>query len=271
MKGGKTPTHRHPWYPADYHSDEHVRLLKARRDYRTLTFYRHFIDASWMAGGDLPADPEALAAVVEMPRRDVEQALAFCLGRLIFRRGDRLYQKRVVRDAEREQAYRAEQTELGRKGGETAGRGRPKKPTGLPLIEDRPTPLESDRPAVAVAVASSLTDNEPSPNLSLDRERDRRDDQSNPRAQGTNPRALGTNPRAIRADQAAQLAEAEAYASSIGLRLTRQERRHLREAVRALPWTEVQRGLDQAASDEAARLGLQDLRHRAREPAAVAP
>lgn len=106
MKGGKTPIHIMRWAPADYHADEHVKLLKARRDYRTLTFYRHFIDLSFAGGGDLPADPEALAAVVEMPRKDVEHALSFCLGRLIEQEGERLFQKRVRRDVATELEFR---------------------------------------------------------------------------------------------------------------------------------------------------------------------
>jgi uncharacterized protein YdaU (DUF1376 family) len=109
------------WAPSDYHADEHVKLLKARRDYRTLSFYRHFLDFSFMAGGDLPADPEALAAAVEMPRKDVEHALSFCIGRLITQDGERLFQKRVRRDVVAEFEFRAEQGEHGKKG------GRPKK------------------------------------------------------------------------------------------------------------------------------------------------
>lgn len=150
MKGGRVRIHLQRWAPADYHDDEHVRLLKARRDYRTLTFYRHFLDHSFTAGGDLPADLEALAAVVEMPRRDVEHALAFCVGRLIEKREGRLYQKRVAREVAHELSYRAEQSELGRRGGQAAGRGRPKHQIGEPLIEDRATPTESIGPPCAV-------------------------------------------------------------------------------------------------------------------------
>ncbi len=153
MKGGRTPIHIQRWAPADYHEDEHVRLLKTRRDYRTLTFYRHFIDRSFSAGGDLPADLEALAAVVEMPRRDVERALSFCLGRLIERRGGRLYQKRVEREVRAELAYRTEQAELGRKGGLIAGRGRGKNLTGQALIDDRGSPSISIGPPAPYAGA----------------------------------------------------------------------------------------------------------------------
>jgi hypothetical protein len=116
VKNGQTPIHIQRWAPADYHADEHVKLLKARRDYRTLTFYRHFLDHSHSNGGDLPADPELLAAVLEMPRRDVVKALEFCLERLIFRDGDRLYQPRVRRDVLAELQFREEQRLRGEKG-----------------------------------------------------------------------------------------------------------------------------------------------------------
>jgi hypothetical protein len=155
MKGGKTPIHRQPWYPADYHADEHVRLLYARRDWRTLTFYRTFIDVAFMKGGDLPAEPEALAASLMMPVGDVRRALAFCLDRLVFQEDGRLFQKRVRREVADELSYRAEQAALGKKGGETAGRGRPKTTTGHPLIEDRATPLDSIGPPPSSALPLS--------------------------------------------------------------------------------------------------------------------
>lgn len=121
MKGGQTPIHIQRWAPADLYSDEHWKLLQARRDYRTMHFYRVFMDQAYMAGGDLPADPAALAAVVSMPRRDVVAALAFCLGKLVMKDGSRLYQKRVRREVKRELRFRRRQSELGKKG------GRPKK------------------------------------------------------------------------------------------------------------------------------------------------
>lgn len=116
MLNGKTPIHLQRWSPSDFQADEHVKLLKARRDWTTLTFYRQFLDWSFMAGGTLPADPEELAAVVEMPRKDVERALSFCLGRLIQQEGDRLFQSRVRRDIAAELEFRQEQQQLGRKG-----------------------------------------------------------------------------------------------------------------------------------------------------------
>ena len=116
MRNGQTPIHIQRWAPADYLADEHVKLLQARRDYLTIAFYRHFIDTSFVAGGDLPADPEMLAAIVSMPKRDVERALAFCVGRLLFPDGDRLYQPRVRREIAEELEFRRSQKDRGEKG-----------------------------------------------------------------------------------------------------------------------------------------------------------
>lgn len=121
MKGGQTPIHIQRWAPADYHADEHVKLLESRRAYMVLHFYRQFLDHSFMAGGDLPMDAHRLAAVVKMGPRDVQTAIEACLGKLIFQDGDRLYQRRVRREVAKELRYRRKQASLGKKG------GRPKK------------------------------------------------------------------------------------------------------------------------------------------------
>lgn len=153
MKGGKTPIHRQPWYPDDYHEDEHVKLLKSRRDYRTLTFYRHFLDRAWKAGGDLPADPEALAAVVEMPLRDVKASLLFCVGKLIHQEGERLYQGRVRRDLKAELEFRSEQSERGRLG------GRPRKESGG-FHPEKPTVFSQKSPPVPTPTPSPTPERE---------------------------------------------------------------------------------------------------------------
>lgn len=80
MKGGHTPIHIQRWAPADYQADEHVSLLLKRRAWATLTFYRQFIDLSFLSGGDLPRCSEGLAAVLRMPRGVVQAAMTFCLG-----------------------------------------------------------------------------------------------------------------------------------------------------------------------------------------------
>lgn len=141
VKQGQRPIHIQRWAPADYHADEHVKFLKSRHRYRTLTFYRHFIDHSWSAGGSLPCDVSLLSAIVEMPPRHVRAALDYCVGRLIFKDGDRYFQARVMRDVSDELNFRAEQARVGRKGGLTAGKGRP-----LSMDRDSPNqPLSADR------------------------------------------------------------------------------------------------------------------------------
>jgi hypothetical protein len=159
MKGGKVPIHLQRWAPQDYHLDEHVRLLKARRDYRTLTFYRHFLDHSFTSGGDLPADPEALAAIVEMPTKDVKTSLAFCLGRLLTQDGDRLHQKRVLREVAEELEYRELQADRGRLG------GRPKtKAVAKPVVsEPESERLARRAPAPAPAPAPCAVRRAPTP------------------------------------------------------------------------------------------------------------
>ena len=161
MKGGHTPIHIQRWAPADYQSDEHVQLLLRRRSWGTLTFYRQFMDASFLAGGDLPADPEALSACVRMPVAEVAKALEFCLGRLLHRDGDRIYQKRVRRDVAKEMEVRAIQSELGREGGKVAGRGRPKV-----------TPIDKDRVDPIGPIGPPSPSPSPTPSPSPDRTKD---------------------------------------------------------------------------------------------------
>jgi hypothetical protein len=146
MKGGNRPIHAQRWYPQDYHVDEHVRLLKARRDYLTLTFYRHFIDAAWLAGGDLPADLESLAVMVEMPARDVQKALIFCVGRLIDEQDGRLVQRRVKRDFVKALQLSEHLQEHGK-------RGAAKRWDGLAIANPIATPVAS---LVANPVASLM-------------------------------------------------------------------------------------------------------------------
>lgn len=149
MKGGQTPIHIQRWAPADLWSDEHWKVLVAKRDYRTMHFYRVFMDHAFMGGGDLPADLEALAAAVHMPRRDVQKALSFCLGRLVFKDGDRLFQRRVRREVKKELRYRRRQSDLGKTGGRPKKKGSPKgtlsdhKSPPAPAPSPAPTPAPS--------------------------------------------------------------------------------------------------------------------------------
>lgn len=149
MQGGRTPIHIQRWAPADYHADEHVRLLYARRDWRTLTFYRTFIDVAFMKGGDLPADPEALAASLMMPVHDVRTALAFCLDRLVFEEEGRLLQKRVRREVVAELEFRESQSYSGRRGGLARASRRAQGKTKASLPESRSEPQARRTPAPA--------------------------------------------------------------------------------------------------------------------------
>lgn len=168
MKGGHTPIHIQRWAPADLHQDEHWKLLQARRDYRTLHFYRVFMDHAFMAGGDLPRDPAQLAAVLLMPVRDVETALRFCLGKLVFEDGDRLYQKRVRREVKKELKFRKRQSDLGKLGGRPPKEGKtkgepkgtlfdPKSPPSPYAVAVRRTPSPTPAPAPPPAPAPTST------------------------------------------------------------------------------------------------------------------
>jgi hypothetical protein len=168
MKGGQTPIHIQRFAPADLHADEHFRLLESRRAYMIAHFYRQFIDYSFMAGGDLPADAEGLAAAVRMPRRDVENALAFCLNKLVFKDGDRLYQRRVRREVKKELQFRSKQRKLGAQGGrpkkEATQKGKPKgsllEPESPPSPPSAPAPPSTPAPPSVPPTAAGRTDAE---------------------------------------------------------------------------------------------------------------
>lgn len=158
MRNGQTPIHIQRWAPADYYSDEHVRLLILERDWATLTFYRHFIDASFAAGGDLPAELRALSACVWMPTRDVSRPLRRLLGVLIFQDGDRLYQPRVRRDVAKEIEFRESQSQFGKKGGRPKTQTVPFETEKGSLLDTKspPTPAPSPTPAPAPQEELSL-------------------------------------------------------------------------------------------------------------------
>lgn len=163
MRNGQTPIHIQRWAPADFHADETVKLLKARRDYLKLTFYRTFLDESFMAGGDLPADPESLAAVMSMPVSHVRQALAFFVGLKIFEENGRLFQPRIRRDVAEELEFREIQRANGKKGGRKASLtqslpnaiGKPKDSQSPPApfaLRLSPAPIASASAEVPVAL-----------------------------------------------------------------------------------------------------------------------
>jgi len=116
VKGGKTPIHIMRWAPADYVNDPFVRLLLAKEDFATLVVYHLVLNWSHMEGGDLPADPEQLGAMLGIKRIRVERGLRLCIEAGKLEQGDgRLSHKRVVREVEKELAFRRDQSARARK------------------------------------------------------------------------------------------------------------------------------------------------------------
>jgi len=192
MKGGRTPIHIQRWCPADYQADEHVRLLYARRDWRTLTFYRTFLDVAFMQGGDLPAEPAALAAVLGMPLADVRKALGFCLNRLIHNEDGRLFQGRVKRDVQAELEFRETQRARANM------RWHPDQDAvAFPPQSHRNAGRQSP-PSPAPAPAPSPSTEPPFPPASGG-------DDGHDHGAGTNGRRLG--PRAVRVQQASRIVQ----------------------------------------------------------------
>lgn len=118
MKGGRTPIHIMRFAPSDYVNDPAVKLALKRGDLEAAAFYPMFLFHSFIQGGSLPANVEALAAVVGMSEGQVERAVAFwkAQGKLVEADG-LLFQKRVMREIRKELSYRKGQQELGRFGG----------------------------------------------------------------------------------------------------------------------------------------------------------
>jgi len=116
VRGGKTPIHIMRWAPADYVNDPFVRLLLAKEDFATLAIYHLALNWSHMEGGDLPADPEQLGAMLGIKRGRVERGLRLCVeaGKLEQRDG-RLFHRRVVREVEKELAFRRDQSSRAKK------------------------------------------------------------------------------------------------------------------------------------------------------------
>jgi hypothetical protein len=156
MKGGRTPIHIMRYAPADFEGDEAVKLVIRRRDYRAYAFYQAFINHSFMAGGDLPDDPERLAVTLGWHLSDVKAALRWWLreGKIVSQNG-RLYQKRVQREIAQELEYRELQSARGRRGGRPPGN--PDESGGLPPALGAEKPDESP-PAPAPAPAPAKTE-----------------------------------------------------------------------------------------------------------------
>lgn len=162
---GQAPIHIQRWAPADFQNDSFVRSLLLRRDHRTLVFYRQFLDASFIEGGSLPADPSLLSASCLMQKHDVRACLAICMkAGKIQQQGDRLFHARVAREVAEELAYRADQQARGSEGGRRSAAKRAlQQSVNQPLDQvvnarsSPPTPAPTPLPA-PIASASTSAD-----------------------------------------------------------------------------------------------------------------
>lgn len=174
MKQGQRPIHIMRWAPADFVNDPFVKLLAAKRDYRTLTVYQFVLWWCHIEGGDLPPDRAELAAVLGLPRTDVAKAVARCIkaGKL-FEGDGRLFHRRVKREVEEELTFRSEQAELGKKGAYKRWHGEaygppiqpgysPPLPIPLPPPLPLPLPAPSSAPDPMAKPANRLVNREAS-------------------------------------------------------------------------------------------------------------
>ena len=150
------PIHILRWAPADYVNDPAVKLALAKRDFVASTFYPLFLFHAFIQGGELPANPVLLGAIVGLRPGDVERALEFWIEQgKIKESGGKLYHDRVRRDIAAELEFRQEQAEKGKLGGRPA-KAEPL-PNQKPVVFDRksppdPYPLPAPTPS---AVAGS--------------------------------------------------------------------------------------------------------------------
>ncbi len=177
MRNGRSPLHLWGrWSPADYLSDEVVRLCAARGDTASLAVYFHVLQASRQAGGDLPEGIEDLSAVLGMPRKVVERGLAIWIERGKLEVADgRLFHPRVRREVEHDLAFREAAVLSGTEGGKRSAAGRGKgtikgrtkgtvrqpvkapstypEPVPVPVPEPEPERTATDLPAASQPVA----------------------------------------------------------------------------------------------------------------------
>lgn len=150
MKGGQKPIHIMRWAAADFVNDPVVKLALARRDYASIVFYVLTLNWSHIEGGDVPADIEALAAVIGMPKKDVEKSLPFWMNPPIdkpklFIEDTCLFNGRVRREVHEELTFRSEQTERGERGGRASARKRTLNRTLDRVVDDRSSQTPNTR------------------------------------------------------------------------------------------------------------------------------
>ena len=121
-------------------------------------FYLEALIAMYEHGGTLPCDSEALSDIVMLRVEDVERCLPVLLdlgkrGRGGFIRvgDDRITNQRVVDDLQEDREYRENAAKVGRKGGFSAGRGRPKE-TGAPQFKLGVPQTETGAPQISQGV-----------------------------------------------------------------------------------------------------------------------
>jgi hypothetical protein len=156
LKGGQRPIHIQRWAPSDFVNDPAVRLALSEGNYRALAFYVLVLNHSFMEGGDLPSNVPALAAVIGMPRKDVEEALPYWIEQNKLQIEETcLFNPRVRAEVFSELAYRKKQQRAGVRGGRPKGslRVAKGKPKGS-LLENQTPPAPSSAPAPTTTTGS---------------------------------------------------------------------------------------------------------------------
>lgn len=153
MKGGQKPIHIQRWAPSDFVNDPAVRLALSERNFIGFTFYVLVLNHSFMEGGDLPANVAALAAVIGMSRKDVEEAMPYWMeqNKLVIEETC-LFNRRVRDEVVSELAYRRKQRRSGRNGGKARValgkfKGSLRKDSSPPAPTPAPSPAPSPAPA----------------------------------------------------------------------------------------------------------------------------
>lgn len=130
MKGGHKPIHIMRRAPADVVNDPVIKLQLARGDRDSVLFYLLFMDWSFIEGGDLPADPEALAAVMGFPEKLVRRVLPIWVEAGKLKIEDTcVFNPRVRAEVHDELIFREEQRQRGAEGGRASARKRSVKRT----------------------------------------------------------------------------------------------------------------------------------------------
>lgn len=152
------PVHLMRFAPADYVNDPAVKLALVKRDFVSSTFYPLFLFHAFTQGGRLPADPVTLGAILGMRPADVRKALAYWTAQGKVKEADgSVYHERILRDLDRELAFREEQSERGKLSasrrlasttGASTGRFNPPVPAPVPAPAPAPTPPPAPEPRV---------------------------------------------------------------------------------------------------------------------------